>query len=188
MASDSRRDCVGTFVPPPALLCQTRFLFPVRGFAVLITSLAPTPGLSSFQPPHHLLLLPAFCFCFFNWSDSGLRYHQVRWDTSHRLFMREQAHVPLGQLSSGDILGLSGATKPGPPQWPGAAVTLFVTQGHTARLPCRPGAPPAPRCRRRPTCGGPAPPPLNPERAAGQLAAADGDKGAHGLATAGVLL
>lgn len=149
MASDSRRDCAGPFVLPPARLCQTNFLFPVRGFAMLITALAPAPGLSSFQRPHHLLLLPAFCF--FNRSDSGLCYRRVRRDRSHRLFRREPAHVPLCQLSGGDILGPYGSDK----TWPSAVAGCgrhppCHSWRHSARLACQPGSPPAPRCPRRP--------------------------------------
>lgn len=37
--------------------------------------------------------------------------------------------LPLYQLSGGNILGPTGVTKPGPPQWPGAtAATLPVIQ------------------------------------------------------------
>lgn len=160
MASDSRRNCVGTFVPPPALLCQTSFLLPVRGFAMVGHSAGPNSW-----PP--LATSPAPCSCILLFFLlTGLRYRRVRWDKSHRLFMRGPAHVPLCRLSGRDVLGPTGVTKPGPPVWPGAAATLPVTQGHNARLPCQPGAPPAPRCHRL-LCGGPAPPPLNPGGAGG---------------------
>lgn len=130
VASDSRPNCVGTSVPPLALRCQTSFLFPVRGFAVLITAPAPTPGLSWFQRPHHLLLLPAFCFFCLNRPDSRLRYRRGRWDT--RLLVREPARLPLCQLSGRDILGSMGVTNPGPPPRPGAAASPPVTQGRKA--------------------------------------------------------
>lgn len=94
MASDNRRDWAETFVPPPALLCQTSFLFPVRDFAMFITAQTPTPGLALFWQLHQLApssLL--FAFSFLNQPSSGLNCHPVRRDTSHALFMKETAHV-----------------------------------------------------------------------------------------------
>lgn len=169
MASDSRRNCVGTFVPPPALLCQTSFLLPVRGFAMVGHSAGP----NSWPLLVSAATSPAPCSCILLFFLlTGLRYRRVRWDKSHRLLTRGPAHVPLCRLSSGVFWGL-----PSDKTWP------CNVAGCRRHPPChsRPQRP-ASMSARRPSCSSVPPPPL---RRARTPSAQPGEGGAGGSSPLG---